>query len=72
MSYTVYAKRLVPREPITDYRSKEIIDDGTNKTMLVWKNCLYKDTAERLAKSITSRQDKGVWEVWVENDEINK
>ncbi len=68
MTYTVFAKRKGKRDVILDPKTKEILDDGTNKDIVVWKNCLNKDTAERYANNVLNNDRLGVWKVWIEKD----
>lgn len=68
MTYTVFAKRKGKREPIFDSKSKELLDDGSNIDITIWKNCPVKDTATRFSENILKSRNEGVWKVWIEKD----
>ncbi len=66
MSYTVFGQCLVKRVPISDFRTKEIIDNGENHVLTLGSGFEKKDTADRYAKNLLANQKDGSWNVWVE------
>lgn len=65
--YKVLGQKLKPRNPILDYRTKEIIDDGENRVIILtqsndsWSANLFLDSM----KNNISDQE---WKFWIEEN----
>lgn len=62
--YKVFGRKLKKRQPITDYRTGEIIDDGQN-TDIVLTQSNDKWSTELFLREIKGRFDKKEWKFWI-------
>ena len=65
MTYTIYGQRYNKYEPIIDNKTKEVLDDGEPKRILLgrWEN---KKTADDMVDNIKANTGKRQWKIWVE------
>ena len=63
--YTIYGQRYYKYDPIVDNKTKEILDDGEPKRIMLgrWEN---KKTADVMAENIKANTGKRQWKIWVE------
>lgn len=64
--YTIYGERYHKYDPIIDYRTKEVIDDGLPKKVKLgsWSD---KKMADDMAENIKANTGKRQWRIWVES-----
>lgn len=64
-TYTIYGQRFHPYEPIVDQKTKEVLDDGQPKRVVLgsWPD---KRVAEGMAENIKNGVPKRSWKIWVE------
>jgi hypothetical protein len=65
MIYTIYGQRYNKYEPIVDSKSKEVIDNGEPKRIMLgsWSE---KKIADSMAENIKTSVPKRSWKIWVE------
>jgi len=65
MIYTIYGQRYNKYEPIVDSKSKEVIDNGEPKLIMLgsWSE---KKIADSMAENIKTSVPKRSWKIWVE------
>lgn len=65
MIYTVYGLKQAKREPMIDHRTKDIIDDGINRQMILCRTD-NKELSDFFYKSIRARIHGKSWKIWQE------
>jgi hypothetical protein len=65
MTYTIYGQRYNKYEPIIDNKTKEVLDDGEPKRIMLgsWSE---KKLANDMADNIKANTGKRQWKIWVE------
>lgn len=65
MTYTIYGQRYHPYDPIVDGKTKEVLDDGQPKRVVLgrWAD---KAVAEAMAENVKKTVPKRSWKIWVE------
>lgn len=61
--YIIYCKCLIKRSAIIDFKTKEVIDDGSNKDMIIG-SFSDKTMADFFYNSVINRVEKDKWKVW--------
>lgn len=62
--YKVFGRKLKKRQPILDFKTKEIIDDGQNSDILLTQS-ENKWSTELFLREIKGRFDKKEWKFWM-------
>lgn len=64
--FTVYGERFHKYEPIIDSKSKEVLDDGTPKRILLssWSD---EKIAKVFAENVKANVPKRSWKIWIES-----
>lgn len=63
--YVVYGTRYNKIDPIIDYKTKEVIDDGTPKQVTLGRFS-NKIIAEGFMENLLKNVKKRTWKIWVE------
>lgn len=63
--FTVYAERYNKYEPIIDQKTKEVLDDGNPKRVVLssWSD---EKLANNFADNVKNNVPKRSWKIWVE------
>jgi hypothetical protein len=66
MTYTIYGQRYYKYDPIVDNKTKEVLDDGEPKRIMLgrWSE---KKIADDMADNIKANTGKRQWKIWVES-----
>ena len=62
--YKVFGRKLKKRQPILDFKTKEMIDDGQNSDILLTQS-ENKWSTELFLREIKGRFDKREWRFWM-------
>lgn len=64
--YTVYGERFHKYEPIIDSKTKEVLDDGSPKRIVLsrWND---EEIAKHFAENIKANVPKRSWKIWIES-----
>jgi len=62
--YKVFGRKLKKRQPILDFKTKEIIDDGQNNDIILTQSN-DKWSTELFLREIKGRFDKREWKFWI-------
>lgn len=65
--YKVFGRKLKKRNPITDFKTGEVIDDGQNSDILLTQS-ENKWSTELFLREIKARFDKKEWKFWIKED----
>ena len=63
--FTIYGQRYYKHDPIIDSKTKEVLDDGEPKRIMLgsWSE---KKLANDMAENIKANTGKRQWKIWVE------
>ena len=66
MQYLVYGLKLAKREPLSDFKTGEIFDDGANHQIVLCRTEI-EELRDFFFKNIKARIHGKSWKIWKEN-----
>jgi hypothetical protein len=65
MNYIVYGQRLTNRDPILDWKTGKMIDDGSNPPTIL-NTTSDKHAAEFFMENMLTNTKRRQWKIWLE------